>query len=112
MDTANFTRERYALVRITCILRSCGLLNSTDAVFLVTSSRGYRQQVTRKSGVSDEDYREDVRNKSGVSAKTLATMSRGCYAEHGPVEFKLIATDVLTHSVVYVHVCAPPGVYD
>jgi len=34
--------------------------------------------------------REDVRNKSGVSARILARISQECYAENGPMEFKLI----------------------
>ena len=34
---------------------------------------------------------KDVCNKSGVSATILARMSRGCYAENGPVEFKLMS---------------------
>jgi len=45
-------------------------LNSTEAVFLVASSR---------------HPREDVRNKSGVSARK----SRGCYEETAVVECRL-----------------------
>jgi len=41
-----------------------------------------------RSGVNDEFVAYSLNSTEAVS---LVTSSRGCYAENGPVEFKLIA---------------------
>jgi len=48
-----------------------------------------------------------LRNKSGVTAEIPARMSRGCYAENGPVESKLHAAYTCTALALetVAHVC-------